>query len=75
MNAHETMLLTAEEAAKELQVSKPIMYDLTKTDGFPTVRIGRKVMVSRKGLERWIEERAGTGIDCLSSLPADEKKA
>lgn len=49
------------EAAEILGVSKSKMYELVKIQGFPTLKIGGRLLVSVKGLERWIEEKAAEG--------------
>ena len=49
------------EAAKVVGISSRYMYDLVKTEGFPTIRIGRRLLVSAKGLERWLDEQAQKG--------------
>lgn len=50
------MSLTVDEMAKELNMSKTTAYDLVKQEGFPAFHIGRKVLVNRKGLQRWMDE-------------------
>ena len=57
----EKLLLTVPETADILGLSLPKVYELCHTDGFPVVRIGRKVTVSRAGLEQWIAKQAGGG--------------
>lgn len=54
-------ILSVREAAEVLGISTRRMYDLVKTKGFPTIQIGRRLLVSTKGLERWIEEQAQKG--------------
>ena len=49
------------EAAKILGVSASKMYEVVKIDGFPTIKIGGRLLVSAKGLERWIEEQSQRG--------------
>lgn len=49
------------EAADILGVSQSRMYQIVKTKGFPTVQVGKRLLVSVKGLERWIEEQANLG--------------
>ena len=49
------------EAAKILGVSASKMYEVVKTDGFPTIKIGGRLLVSAKGLERWIDEQSQRG--------------
>ena len=50
------MSLTVDEMAKELNISRTTAYELVKQDGFPAFRIGRKVLVNRRGLQRWMDE-------------------
>lgn len=50
------LVYSVAEAAQVLGISEAKMYQLVKTNGFPTICIGRRSLVSIKGLERWIEE-------------------
>lgn len=49
------------EAAKILGVSASKMYEVVKIDGFPTIKIGGRLLVSAKGLEHWIDEQSQRG--------------
>ena len=49
------------EAAKILGVSASKMYEVVKIHGFPTIKIGGRLLVSAKGLERWIDEQSQRG--------------
>lgn len=49
------------EAAKVLGVSASKMYEVVRIKGFPTIRVGNRLLVSVKGLENWIEEQATKG--------------
>jgi excisionase family DNA binding protein len=49
------------EAAEVLGVSSSKMYELIRSDGFPTVRVGHRCRVSIKGLEEWVDEQAKKG--------------
>ena len=53
--------LTVPEAAKVVGISPSKMYQLVKVEGFPTIIIGGRILVSRKGLEDWLEEQARKG--------------
>ncbi len=55
---NERLTLTPEEAAKQLGVSMPTMYALCNRKGFPTVRIGRKILIPFASLEKWLEVQA-----------------
>lgn len=49
------------EAAKVLGVSASKMYEVVRIKGFPTIKVGNRLLVSVKGLENWIEEQATKG--------------
>ena len=55
------LTLSIPEAAKILGVSASKMYQIAKIKGFPTVQVGKRILVSAKGLERWVEEQAEKG--------------
>lgn len=56
----ERLVFSVSELAAELGVSLPVAYELTKKQGFPSVRISeRRVVVPVDGLKRWLNEKAG----------------
>lgn len=55
------LTLSVTEAAEVMGVSRTTMYQLVKIKGFPTVQIGNRVLVSIKGLEKWVDEQAQKG--------------
>ena len=57
----EKLVLSIPEAAKVLGISAPTAYELAKKKGFPTITVGKRILVSAKGLERWVEEQAEIG--------------
>ena len=57
----EKLTYSVQEAAAAGGISTSRMYQLVKTTGFPAVQIGRRIRVSKKGLERWVEEQAEKG--------------
>lgn len=50
----EKMTITVKEMAEMLNVSLPTAYDLVHSEGFPTIRIGRKLLVNSVMLQDWI---------------------
>jgi len=52
------MTLTVEEAADELHLSRPVAYELVKEPDFPSFRIGKRILVNRLGLQRWIDDQS-----------------
>lgn len=55
-------VLTGNEAAKILDVSKPTLYRLCQTEGFPCIRVGRAIRIPYDALLRWMEESAGKQV-------------
>lgn len=49
------------QAAKAIGVSPPTMDAFIHREGFPVLRIGRRILIPIAGLERWLEEQAGQG--------------
>ena len=48
-------LLTAEEVAAFMRVTRSWVYAETRRDGLPHVRLGRYVRYRRSAIERWLE--------------------
>ena len=53
------LTLSIPETAAALGVSRPTVYNLVRQEGFPAFRIGGRTVVSRPGLEAWVQEQAG----------------
>jgi excisionase family DNA binding protein len=49
--------LKVPEVAKELRIARSRAYELVANGTIPAVKIGRSVRVSRRELERWLEEQ------------------
>ncbi len=58
----EKLTLSVEEAGKLLGVSRQIAYQLSRRADFPTLHIGRRVLVPRKQLEQWMDRHV-TGAE------------
>lgn len=57
----EKLTLSIPEAAKVLGISQTRMYQLSRSEGFPSISVGRRILISVRGLERWVEEQAQKG--------------
>ena len=57
----EKLTLSVEEAGKLLGVSRQIAYQLSRRADFPTLHIGRRVLVPRKQLEAWMDRMTKGG--------------
>lgn len=49
--------LKVPEVAKELRIARSRAYELVADGDIPAVKIGRSVRVSRKELDRWLENQ------------------
>ena len=55
----ERKALTANELAQYLGIGRNRAYQLTRTQGFPAVRISqRRIIIPVRELEKWLEEQA-----------------
>ena len=52
------LTLNAREAAGVLRISKSKVYELARTESFPAVRIGKRVVIPRDKLIEWMKEQA-----------------
>lgn len=53
------LMLSIEQTAEILGISQSLMYRLSRTEGFPVTKIGRRSLISKKALEQWIDKTAG----------------
>lgn len=49
----------ATELAEILGVSKPVAYSLMHSKGFPTIRIGKRMLVNASMLQSWLDANSG----------------
>ena len=50
------MTLSVEEAAKVLGIGRNLCYDRVKTGEIPVIKIGRRLLVPRRALEKLLEQ-------------------
>ena len=53
----EPLAVSATEAARLLDVSRPTLYQLLNRPDFPSFRVGKRVLVSVAGLQEWIDRQ------------------
>ena len=51
------LTLTVLEVGEALGISRAKAYDLARSEGFPSMRIGTRILVPRDKLIRWIDEQ------------------
>lgn len=49
------MAMSVEDMADELAIGRNVAYQLVQQPDFPSFMIGRRLLVSRKGLQEWID--------------------
>lgn len=59
---NERLMLSIDQAAEILGIGISLMYQLSRTDGFPVTKIGRRSLISKKALEEWIDKKSGTVV-------------
>jgi len=52
---HERVTFTVEETAKLLGIGRQLAYDRVRTGQIPAIRLGRRLVVPRRALERLLE--------------------
>lgn len=55
------LTLSVPEAAKLIGVSASKMYEIVRIQGFPAIRVGKRVLVNAKKLEAWLDEMTEKG--------------
>ena len=55
------LMLSVPEVANLLGISRAGAYELVKTDGFPSLTIGSRIIVPRNKLIAWIDEKSSGG--------------
>ena len=53
------LTLSAQDVANALGISRANAYYLFHAEGFPTMRIGKRVMVNKEKFIVWVEKQSG----------------
>ena len=67
-NGSELAVLTVAEAARVLRISRNLAYDLIAQGRLPHLRLGRRILIPRHGLDVWILREAGLPPDGASGV-------
>ena len=54
----EHLVYSPDEARKLLKISRGLVYEAINTGRIPSIRIGRRILIPRSGLERLLNEGA-----------------
>lgn len=74
MTMDDPLLLTVDEAAALLRISRNATYMLIRQHRLPHVRMGRTIRIPAARLREWIDREAGTPLDpmVVSWSPASD---
>ncbi len=50
----EKITISVQELAEQMGISLPKAYELTKTTGFPVIRVGTRVLIPLAEFQRWL---------------------
>ena len=53
------LAISVREAAEILGISVPTAYELARRADFPAFHVGRRTLVDRAGLARWVSAQTG----------------
>ena len=53
---NDDLVMSVEAAAKALHISRNLAYEAARDGRLPCIRIGRRLLVSRRALEKLLEE-------------------
>lgn len=51
------LVLSVPEMAAVLGISRIVAYDLARSKGFPSIRIGTRLIIPKENLMEWIQEQ------------------
>ena len=53
-NTAQTM--TVMQVASALQISRSKAYEIVRSDGFPKIRLGRRMLIPKEAFQEWLEQ-------------------
>ncbi len=59
MNSSDKLSINVVEAAKLLGVGKNTMLEFVKMEGFPAIRLKRKIIIDKEALPKWFANNYG----------------
>lgn len=57
----EKSTMSVQELSAHMGVSLPKAYELVKEPGFPTIRIGARILIPVEGFKAWLKEKSESG--------------
>lgn len=59
----EKTTINVQELAMQLGISIPKAYELTRTPGFPSIRIGTRIVIPVEEFKKWLKESSGGALN------------
>ena len=56
------LTLTVMEVAEALRISRAGAYDLVRTEGFPALKIGSRIVIPKEKFIEWMNENTGKQV-------------
>ena len=56
----EKSVMSVQELAQQMGISLPKAYELVKEPGFPTIRIGTRILIPVEGFQNWLRQKSGS---------------
>ncbi len=53
------LILTVRDIEKIMGISKVKAYELVRTEGFPVIKVGRRITIPKPAFERWLNSCGG----------------
>ena len=53
------MTITVQELAEHMGISKPKAYELAKSEGFPAIKVGKRIVIPTDGFKHWLDWQSG----------------
>ena len=54
----EKSTMSVQELARQMGISLPKAYELVKEPGFPTIRIGTRILIPVEGFQNWLRTKS-----------------
>ena len=59
----EKLTLSVKDVSQGLGINLASAYALAASEGFPSIRIGRRVVIPRDAFQRWLDSQHGTVLE------------
>ena len=59
LDNNDRLSITVDEAAKLLGVGRNTMLEFVKMDGFPAIKLKRKIIIDKEALPKWFSNNYG----------------